>query len=111
MLDRVELSGGWEEVVRSISNMAVLDTEAVIHYCLMLNNRILVAKVGFFLQQRRGAFAVKESLLNSLLKQKPTQPQYLTDNHREPCRLIKKWNLIVPVRILQQSWEEPNHDV
>ena len=111
VLDRVELSGGWEEVVRSISNMVVLDVNAVIAYCLMLNNRILAAKVGFFLQQRQGAFKIESNLLNLLLKHKPTQPQYLTNNHLEPCQLVKKWNLIVPVRILQQSWEEPNDDV
>ena len=36
VLDRVELCGGWEEVVRSISNMAALDVNAVIKYCLLL---------------------------------------------------------------------------
>ena len=111
VLDRVELSGGWEEVVRSISNMAVLDVHAAISYCLLLDNRILAAKVGFFLEQRQGAFAVNEDVLKPLLEKKPLTPQSLVSHDKEGGRLIKKWNLILPLRVLNKSWEEPNDDV
>ena len=111
VLDRVELSGGWEEVVRSISNMAVLDVHAAISYCLLLDNRILAAKVGFFLEQRQGAFAVNEDVLKPLLEKKPLTPQSLVSHDKEGGRLIKKWNLILPLHVLNKSWEEPNDDV
>ncbi len=110
VLDRIELSGGWEEVVRSISNMAILDINSVIHYCLMLNNRILAAKVGFFLEQRQGAFAVKDEILQPLLEKKPLTPQSLSNNQEE-TKLIKKWNLILPLNVVNKTWEEPNNDV
>ena len=110
VLDRIELGGGWEEVVRSISNMAALDIKAVIDYCLMLNNRILAAKVGYFLEQRQGAFAVNNEILQPLLKKKPLTPQSLVA-HDEKGRSIKKWNLILPIRVLNKSWEEPDYDV
>ena len=111
VIDRIALSGGWEEVVRSISNMAVLDIDAVINYCLLLDNRILAAKVGFFLEQRQGAFAVNEDLLKPLLKKKPLTPQSLVLHDKESGQLIKKWNLILPLHVLNKSWEEPNYDV
>lgn len=110
-LDRVELSGGWEEVVRSISNMAVLDVNVVIKYCLLLNNRILAAKVGFFLEQRQGAFSVNNDVLQLLMEKKPLTPQSLVAHERGGGQLVKKWNLILPLHVLKKSWEEPDHDV
>ena len=107
VLDRIELSGGWEEVVRSISNIAILNIDDVVTYCLLLNNRILAAKVGFFLEQRQGAFSVNPEQINVLLKLKPVSPQYLTDS-TQPSQWVKKWNLMVPLQILNQGWEELN---
>lgn len=111
VLDRIELSGGWEEVVRSISNMAVLDVNAAIRYCLMLDNRILAAKVGFFLEQRQGAFTISDDILKPLLEKKPLTPQSLVSHDRKGGQLVKKWNLILPLSVLKKSWEEPDHDV
>lgn len=111
VLDRIELSGGWEEVVRSISNMAVLNVSDVITYCLQLNNRILAAKVGYFLEQRQGAFAVQEDLLKPLLDKKPLTAQSLLSDKREMGRLIKKWNIILPIYLLNKTWDEPSYDV
>lgn len=110
-LDRIELSGGWEEVVRSISNMAVLKVPDVITYCLLLNNRILASKVGYFLEQRQGAFAVGDELLKPLLDKKPLTAQSLLSDRREQGRLIKKWNIILPINLLNETWDEPNYDV
>lgn len=110
-LDRVELCGGWEEVVRSISNMTALDVHAVIRYCLLLNNRILAAKVGFFLEQRQGAFSVSSDVLQPLIEKKPLTPQSLLAHEREGGQLVKRWNLILPLRVLKKSWEEPDYDV
>lgn len=112
VLDRIELSGGWEEVIRGIDNIAVLDTNSVINYCLMLNNRTLNSKVGFFLEQRKGAFKVSEESLKPLLKKKPLSPQFLVNkSKKEKGSFIKKWNLILPLKIIRKEWEEPNHDV
>lgn len=111
VLDRIELSGGWEEVVRSISNMAALNISDVVTYCLLLDNRLLAAKVGFFLEQREGAFAVGDDVLKPLLDKKPPTAQSLLLDKRDKGRLIKKWNIILPINILKKSWEEPNYDV
>jgi predicted transcriptional regulator of viral defense system len=111
VLDRIELSGGWEEVVRSVSNIAILRVADVIKYCLLLDNRILAAKVGYFLEQRQGAFAVGEDVLKPLLEKKPLTAQSLLTDKGEQGRLIKKWNIILPINLLNKTWEEPDYDV
>ena len=111
ILDRVELCGGWEEVCRSIDNIVVLDIDIVIEYCLMLGNATLAAKVGYFLEQRTGAFTVPFEKLSKLEQVKPRAPQYIMDRHREKSHLVSKWNLMIPISILNKTWEEPNHDV
>ncbi len=111
VLDRVELSGGWEEVCRSIINLAVVDIDEVVHYCLMLGNASLSAKVGYFLSQRQGAFAVTEKQLKPLLNSKPKIPQYASKRGREEFQLVKQWNILLPVSVINQSWEEPGVDI
>ena len=111
VLDRIELCGGWEEVCRSIANLSVLDIDEVIHYCLMLENACLSAKVGYFLSQRRAAFSVNEKQLALLSATKPKMPQYASKRGQEPFQLIKQWNILLPVSVTHQSWEEPNVDI
>jgi predicted transcriptional regulator of viral defense system len=108
IVDRIELCGGWEEVCRALNSMAVLNVEEVIEYCLILKNACLSAKVGYFLEQRQGAFKIHETQLRPLLLAKPKTPQYVSKNKNEPFHLIKKCNILMPQRVIHQSWEEPN---
>ncbi len=111
VIDRIELCGGWEEVCRSTNNIAVLDVYAVIRYCLKLKNARLAAKVGYFLEQRQGAFKISAAQLKPLLAAKPVSPQYLSKKPQEKCHLVKKWNLMMPEHVLKQQWEEPDADL
>ncbi len=110
ILDRVELCGGWEEVCRALNSMAVLNVEEVVEYCLILKNACLAAKVGYFLEQRQGAFKTSETQLKPLLHAKPKNSQYVTKNKNDPYQLIQKWNILMPISVINQSWEEPNVD-
>lgn len=111
VLTRIDLSGGWEEVCRSINSIGVLDVEKVVAYGLKLDSPVVAAKVGFFLEQRQGAFAVSDKTLKRLLMKKPKSPYYLVKAGKESGEFVKKWNLIVPRSILYQTWEEPTYDV
>lgn len=110
ILDRVELCGGWEEVCRALNSMAVLNVEEAIEYCLILKNSSLSAKVGYFLEQRQGAFKISGTQLQPLLLAKPKKPQYVSKNKNDHYQLIKKWNILMPLNVINQSWEEPNVD-
>ncbi len=111
ILNRVELCGGWEEVCRAIQNFAVLNVEEVIEYCLLLENARLIATVGYFLNQRTGAFAVPESQLKCLRKKIPQRPQYASKKTKEKFQLVKPWNILLPISVIEQSWEEPDAEI
>jgi len=48
---------------------------------------------------------VDERHLERLREHVPKQPRYL-DASREPGRLLRPWNLVVPERILERHWAE-----
>lgn len=111
VLDRIELCGGWEEVYRAISSIAVLNITQVIDYCMMLNNARLNAKVGYFLSQRKGAFAVTAQQLAPLLAGKPKVAQYIRGVMGEKYQLVNPWNIYLPLSVINQSWEEPDAEL
>jgi len=108
VIDRIALSGGLEEVCRSLEKLMVLNIDSVVKYCLMLKNARLAAKVGYFLMQRDVGFAPTEEQIAPLLQAKPKSPQYLSTTMRKNCRLVKKWNLVMPEVLLERRWEEFN---
>lgn len=105
LLDRPDLGGGWEEVWRSLEMVEFFDLEAVVAHALRRDSALAAARVGFFLEQHSEALFVEDRHLEPLRAHAPLQPRYL-DRTREPGRLVKPWNLIVPTRVLDRAWAE-----
>jgi predicted transcriptional regulator of viral defense system len=110
-LDKPQFSGGWEEIWRSLESANFLDVDRIVQYALRFNNATTIAKVGFFLEQYQQQFSVDEKLLFILEKHKPKSKHYMQYNKRELNQYAKRWNLIVPLSVINKSWEEPNHDI
>jgi len=106
LLDRPELTGGWEEIWRSLESIEFFDIEQIVEYVLLLENATTAAKVGFFLEQHKEDLMVDNRHLEPLRKLRPRQPHYLIRGKRKHGRWMKKWNLMVPDEILNQSWGE-----
>jgi predicted transcriptional regulator of viral defense system len=106
VLDRPAISGGWEEIWRSLESVEYYDLDRIGEYVLMLDNATTVAKVGFYLEQHAEQLMVEDSALGRLRTHVPKKPHYLDRSTREPAHLIEPWNLIVPQRILSRTWEE-----
>jgi predicted transcriptional regulator of viral defense system len=106
VLDRPDLSGSWEEIWRSLESIEFFDLEQVLAYVLLLENKTTAAKVGFFLESHKDTLMVEEKYLEKLQKIRPRQPHYLSRNRRKDCHWVKNWNLMIPVEILNKSWEE-----
>jgi predicted transcriptional regulator of viral defense system len=106
VLNKPEISGGWEEIWRSLESVEFYNVDKIIEYVRLLNNSTLAAKVGFFLEQHKEQFMVDERHLDILCKLKPKQPHYMDKNKNKPCKLISKWNLIVPIEIIERGWAE-----
>jgi predicted transcriptional regulator of viral defense system len=108
LLDRPDLGGGWEEIWRSLENVTSLNVEKIISYALLLQNATTIAKVGFFLEQRPNYLTVDKDHTEKLLSYLPKQPHYMDKHVRGEGKYIEKWHLIVPLYILNRSWEETN---
>ena len=110
VLDRPALGGGWEEIWRSFEDVGYLDMEMVVTYALLLNNAMIAAKVGYFLEVHRDALGVDQAWLERLWQHRPRQPRYLEREKQkvglETGRLAPAWNLIVPAGVHQRSWQE-----
>jgi predicted transcriptional regulator of viral defense system len=106
VLDRPDLSGGWEEVWRSLESVEYFHLDRVMDYALLLGNATTVAKVGFFLEQHADTLMVGSEHLERLKAAIPRQRRYV-GRSRGQGRLVDSWNLIVPLDILNRSWEEP----
>jgi len=104
-LDSPALGGGWEEIWRSLEMIEYFDLDAVLSYTQSLRSAVTAARVGFFLEQHREALSVEDHHLAALCQLAPRQPSYL-ERRREPGRLVKPWNLVVPPRVLDRAWAE-----
>lgn len=105
VLEAPDLGGGFEEVFRSLALVEYFDLAAVVEHTLARRSALTAARVGFFLTQRREELFVEEQHLRALGEHAPRQPRYL-DRRREPGRLVKPWNLVVPEWVLQRTWAE-----
>lgn len=99
------LGGSWEEIWRSLEMVEFFDLDAVITYALRLGSATTIARVGLFLEQHRERLFVEDAALDRLQTHAPKDPRYL-DTSREPGRLVRRWNLIVPAHVLDRSWGE-----
>lgn len=106
VLDRPALSGGWEEIWRSLEQVEFFAVDRVVEYTRLLSNATTSAKVGFFLDQHRDSLMVEDKHLQPLRSQLPKSPHYLERRRSKEGRLVRGWNLIVPNRILDRAWEE-----
>lgn len=106
VLHRPDLSGGWEEMWRSLESVEFFDLDVVVEYALLLENATTAAKVGFFLESHRELLMVEERHLKPLHELRPRQPHYLDRAKRRSGRLIPNWNLIVPAAVKERTWGE-----
>jgi len=106
VLEAPRHGGGWEEIWRSLESVEFLDLDAVIDYLVKLSSPVAVARVGFYLEQHREELMVEEAQLEFLSRLAPRRPVYLQRRNREPGKLVARWNLVVPLRILHRTWEE-----
>jgi len=71
------------------------DLDAILAYTRAQRSALTATRVGFFLEQHRDALMVERQHLWAFRDLAPGQPRYL-DTSREPGKLVKDWNLVVP---------------
>lgn len=105
VLHRPELAGGFEEIWRSLESAPYFNLDKVIEYALLLESANINARLGFFLEQHKEKFSVKNSHLDALRKLKPTVPRKMSGIVHNGI-VVPEWNLIVPAEVFNRSWEE-----
>lgn len=105
--DRIDLAGGIEELWASLDNVSYLRMARLIEYAQELQNSQTIAKLGYYLQVNRDRLNISNEHLNALKKLRPKSPQYMFRSGKDrKGSLEPNWNLIIPDRILDGSWEE-----
>ena len=104
VLQRPDLSGGWEEIWRSLESVEFFNVDQVVEYTLLLGNSTTAAKVGLFFDQHRETLMVEEGHLKALRDRRPRQPHYLDRARRNSPCLVADWDLVVPRDVLERSW-------
>jgi predicted transcriptional regulator of viral defense system len=105
-IERPKLVGGWEEIWRSLAAIDYFDIDEVFHYCSLLENATTFAKVGFYLERNQKRLAVTDKELDKFSKFIPQSPHYIERSRNRSGTFVKRWNLIVPDELLEESWEE-----
>ena len=103
-LNRLDLAGGWEEVVNAFQYENNLDYSVVVRYLKLLDNPATSARVGFFLEQFQDDMNVPEAVLLKLEALKPKNAEHFYRSRREG-KLLKRWNLYVPDALLTEKEE------
>jgi predicted transcriptional regulator of viral defense system len=111
VLDRPHLCGSWEEIWLSLESIEYLDLDQILKYALLLDNATTIAKLGFFLEIHSERLMIAGHYLETLCKHRPLKPHYLERKHKQPQKMISKWNLIVPLSLINREWEEPNGNI
>ena len=105
--DRLDISGGIEEVWRSLELVPYLRIWQILQYVVLLDNAVTTAKVGFFLDMNKERFHVEQKDLEFLCSRRPAHKSYMFRMERKG-KLVRDWNLIVPNDVLERTWEEPH---
>jgi predicted transcriptional regulator of viral defense system len=87
-LDRINLSGGLEEVWRS------------------LNNKTTIAKLGFYLRLHQAAWNIEEKYFVQLKAHLPKSVHYLDRQNRTQGQYIKEWRIMMPSELIEERWNE-----
>ena len=98
--------GGWEEIWRSLEAIEFVDLDFVVDYVLRLGSALTVARVGFFLEQHRDELLVEDRHLKILHANVPARPSYFDRQRRKGGKLLSRWNLIIPNKVLTRAWAE-----
>ena len=104
LLDRMELSGGWEEITNAFMYETDLNWQKVLAYTKELNHPATAARLGFMLEKFQNSMSVPEEVLTELSLLTPKTPEHFYRSNRKG-NFVKRWNLYVPEDMLKPMEE------
>ena len=104
VLNQPKLSGGVDEMLRSLDRVETLDGEIVVAYTMLLQKPALAAVVGWWLDRHRLKLGVSKDVLRPLCYALPINPAYMLGAKPGDSVMMTPWQLLVPKRIGQLEW-------
>ncbi|PIU51759.1 hypothetical protein COS91_02755 [Candidatus Desantisbacteria bacterium CG07_land_8_20_14_0_80_39_15] len=103
-LDRLEYSGGFEELCHCAEALPYLDLDFVFEYLSVLSKKSLFAKAGYLLEKYKDKFFFDEKWVKRFISERFKSPSiaYL-GSRSDDNKLIARWNLMVPKKYLVES--------
>ena len=108
LLDRPDLSGGWESIANDFQYEKSLNFRKLVEYLHLLKHPATSARVGFFLKRFQETMDVPEEVLLEIEGLKPKSPEYFYRTNRQG-KFEKRWNLYVPEELFQPL-DEVNYE-
>ena len=102
LLDRMELSEGWEEIINAFRYESDLDWKKMLNYVKQLNHPATAARLGFLLELYQKTMKVPERMLSALESLIPGTSEHFYRSKRKGS-LVKRWNLYVPDEIIESA--------
>lgn len=106
VLDRLDVAGGWDEVMRSLAHVRTLDAPAAASYALQLGVGATAAKLGLYLHSRQEELFVDDATLARLTAALPKRPQRVERDTPGPFRVVDRWKLSIPAVHYDPAWAE-----
>lgn len=94
-VNRMDLSGGLEEALRSLAALPYVDASNVLAYLRELRSATAVARTGWLLEQRAQEWYVSEDALDEMQSMLGKGPYYLSRSN-EAGRWVPRWRLYLP---------------
>lgn len=103
-LNRTDLAGGLEEVLRSLAGVPYVDASNVLAYLKELASPTAVARTGWFLEQRAREWYVTEEALEGMRAMLGKGPYYLSRSNQAGT-WMPQWRLYLPTNAAElERW-------
>lgn len=103
--DRIERSGGIEELLHCMEGISLLDETKLERYLTLYNKNFLYQKVGFVLEHGKECHRISNSFIEMCRTKGASYTKLLT-NTGESDTYLRKWKLYVPKNCITQNKTE-----
>jgi predicted transcriptional regulator of viral defense system len=103
-IKNIGLAGGTEELFQCLDSVLMLNNDRLLEYLKLYNLQFIYQKAGFIFERYKSDFVIKDELIGACQQKVGEGIRYFDeDAHKGNGVLMKKWNLIIPKSIDNDS--------
>lgn len=106
-IKNIALAGGTEELFQCLDSVLTLNNDRLFEYIELYDVQFLYQKAGYIFERYKIDCGIKDELINACQQKVGDGIRYFDEDAREGKGvLIKKWNLIIPKKIDNETKQE-----